>query len=406
MSETLAPELLLLGIGTGGCRMAYAIRQAYGAEMRVICADTDAMTTRMDPLEGMTPLLLGGSRLAGAGSGGDLVQARHAAQDDVENIISHLQGVRTVVVIACLGGGTGSGATPEIIKRLHDTGVTTLCFVTLPFPFEGDSRVATAQRVLPLLDENADSLVTVPLADLYADAAEERLEAAMANADRVMAAGVSLLWRSLRSPGFIRLDPERLHKMILQGGNARFGFASATGDDRAIESVKALDQMALLRKGDALRRAKAVLLGILAGSDLRLAEVGGIMRQLQGLVQKPCKIEMGTVLDDRFNGRIELVLVAFESWTVTEDMPAMPLLTPAPAVTVEAVKGGEGASAEPPVVEAMPVASAVRRGRRSASKLSFGPSGLGKFQNMEQTLVNGQDLDIPTFQRRGITLER
>ncbi len=404
MSATLSQGLLLLGIGTGGCRLAYAIRQAYGTDMRVICADTDAMTTRMEPLEGVTPLLLGGSRLAGAGSGGDLIQGRLAAQDDIDNLIDHLQGVRTVVVVTCLGGGTGSGATPEIVKRLHDTGITTLCFVTQPFAFEGESRVAASQRVLPLLDENADSLVMIPLDDLFADTAADRLEAAMAQADQVMAAGISLLWRSLKSPGFIRLDPERLHRMILQGGNARFGFASATGGTRAIESVKALAQMALLRKGDALKRAKAILLGILAGSDLRLAELGEIMQQIQTHTQKPCKIEMGTVLDERFNGRIELVLMAFESWTVTEETAAVPILTQAPAVAVEAAHA-EGA-AEPPVVEAMPVSSAVRRGRRNVSKLSFGPSGLGKFQNMEQTLVNGQDLDMPTFQRRGITLER
>ena len=99
MSATLSQGLLLLGIGTGGCRLAYAIRQAYGTDMRVICADTDAMTTRMEPLEGVTPLLLGGSRLAGAGSGGDLIQGRLAAQDDIDNLIDHLQGVRTVVVV-------------------------------------------------------------------------------------------------------------------------------------------------------------------------------------------------------------------------------------------------------------------------------------------------------------------
>jgi cell division protein FtsZ len=374
--------------------LAAAVRAAYGGGLRALGADTDALSNRAASAGGMTCLLLGGSRLSGHGTGGDAILGRLAAQDDLENLRTHLQGARTVVVTACLGGGTGGGATPEIVKTLRDMGIAALCFVTRPFGFEGDTRGKSAERVLPLIEENADSLVVVPLDELFDDAGEDLLLDAVQAAEGVMAAGITLLWRLVTKPGFIQLDAERLHAMVLRGGNARFGFGAAEGADRAERAVAALKACRLLRSGDSLARANAVMLGILAGRDLRLAEVGEIMAKLRGLCKKGCHIEMGTVLDDRYDGRVELVALSFESWIA--GIPAESRKEAAAAPPAQ----------EPPVAEAFPIQPGGRRGRSKGSKLSFGATGRGKFQGVEPTLFNGQDLDVPTYIRRGITLER
>jgi len=100
---------------------------------------------------------------------------------------------------------------------------------------------------------------------------------------------------------------------------------------------------------------------------------------------------MGTVLDEQYEGRIELVVLAFESWTA--------------AAQIEPRKD-IASTQEPPVAEAFPIQPGSRKGRGKTSKLSFGATGRGKFQNVEPTLFNGQDLDVPTYMRRGITLDR
>ncbi len=391
MSQEQQSGLLLLGVGGGGCRLAASVLASYGDGLRALGVDTDALSNRAASAGGMTCLLLGGSRLAGHGTGGDAIQGRLAAQDDMQNLLPHLQGVRTVVLTACLGAGTGGGATPEIVKALHDMGIATVCFVTRPFAFEGESRRKAAERVLPMIEENADSLVTVALDDLFSDAGEGVLTDAIRVAEGLVAAGITLLWRLLSRPGFIRLDAERLHTVVLKGGNARFGFSSAEGPGRAAQAVAALRACRLLRSGDALSKANALLLGILAGQDLRLAEVGEIMGKLRDVCKSDCHIEMGTVIDAQFDGRIELVALAFESWTA--------------AAQVEPRKEAQ-LSQEPPVAEAFPIQPGSKRGRGKGSKLSFGATGRGKFRDVEPTLFGGQDLDVPTFIRRGITLER
>lgn len=387
--------LILLGVGGGGCRLAASVRAAYGEGLRVLCADTDAQPLRTAAGAGMTTVLLGGSRLSGHGTSGDAILGRLAAQDDLETLRAQMQHVRTVVILASLGGGTGGGATPEIVKALHDMGLATVCFVTRPFAFEGDARAKLADRVLPMIEENADSLVVIPQDDLFSDAREELLGDAIQVSESLISAGVTLLWRLVTKPGFIQLDPERLHKMVLQGGNARFGFAAASGMDRARHAVEALKSCRLLRKGDSLSKASAVMLGILAGPDLRLAEIGEVMGAVRDHVNKGCLVEMGTVLDAQYEGRIELVALSFESWGAA-------VIQPVPA----AKEAAPPAATEPPVADAFPIQPGGRRSRAKGSKLSFGATGRGKFRDVEPTLHEGQDLDVPTYIRRGIALER
>ena len=391
MSQELQSGLLLLGVGGGGCRLAASVLASYGSGLRALGVDTDALSNREAAAGGMTCLLMGGALLAGHGTGGDAIKGRMVAQEDMRNLLPHLQGVRTVVVLACLGSGTGGGATPEIIKSLHDMGLATLCFVTLPFAFEGDARRKAAERVLPMIEAKADSMVVIALDELYRDAGEGLLSEAVQVADRLVAAGITLLWRLLSKPGFIRLDAERLHAMVLKGGNARFGFSSSDGPSRAGQAVETLRASRLLRSGDALAKANALLVGILAGSDLRLAEVGEVMGKLRTVCKSDCNIEMGTVLDAGYDGRIELVALAFESWTA--------------AVLPESRKDSPPVQ-EPPVADAFPIQSGNRKNRGKSSKLSLNASGRGKFQNVEPTINEGEDLDVPTFLRRGITLER
>jgi Cell division GTPase len=275
-------------------------------------------------------------------------------------------------------------------------GTLSICFVTKPFGFEGDARVKSAERVLPQIEEHTDSMVVIPLDDLFVDAGKELLDDSIKAAEEIVATGVTLLWRLLTKPGFIRLDAERLYAMVFRGGNARLGFSVAEGAGRAERAVMALKNCRLLRSGDALTKANAVMLGIHAGSDLRLSEVGEIMATLRSLCKKDCIFEMGTVLDDRYDGRIELVALAFESWSA-----GIPIDPPKDSAAP--------AAQESPAPEAFPIqpgSSRKKRPKAGGSKLSFGATGRGRFHNVETTIYKGQDLDVPTYIRREITLER
>ena len=73
---TTDSPIILIGIGTAGASIARNVNRAFGANMRLLLLDTDASTGQ----PGEPFVLLGGNRLSGHGTGGDVVAGRLAAQ--------------------------------------------------------------------------------------------------------------------------------------------------------------------------------------------------------------------------------------------------------------------------------------------------------------------------------------
>ncbi|MCL1921448.1 MAG: hypothetical protein FWG50_10310 [Kiritimatiellaeota bacterium] len=376
-------KLLLLAVGGGGGRLAATVRALYQGEMRVLCMDTDALANREVQRDADIPcVLFGARRLAGNGTGGNPALGLEAFNDDAALLEGHLANVRTAVILTCLGGGTGTGATPEIANMLNGKGIATLCIATHPFTFEGPERWNAASRMHMQLEDSVDALMDVNLDDLFDEAGAQTAAQANDAANALLASGVTLLWRLVTRPGFVCADPERLNGLIARGGNVRFASAVATGHDRVAQLMESLRNNRLLRGRETLGKANAILVGILGGDDLRLAEIGDTMKALRAYCNADCHVEMGTVLDPAFDGRIELVVFAFENWKIPGAL-------------------------EPPVADPLLIPNKPgKRAKKPASKLSHGATGRGKFHNVEPTIWEDDDLDVPTYHRRGIRLER
>jgi cell division protein FtsZ len=75
--------------------------------------------------------------------------------------------------VACLGGGTGSGAAPVIARAARETGCITVGVVTTPFSFEGKKRAQNAAAGIAALREHADCLVVLSNDSILKFAPEE-----------------------------------------------------------------------------------------------------------------------------------------------------------------------------------------------------------------------------------------
>ncbi|MGN0852806.1 MAG: hypothetical protein ACI4Q3_05470 [Kiritimatiellia bacterium] len=361
-------DLLLLGVGGSGAAMTRGILRAFGPGIRALILDTDA---KSGGSTGDVPfVLLGGNRLAGQGTGGQPTSARAAFQDDPTLLDAELEGVRTVVVVTALGGGTGGGATGELLKHLHALGIVTLLFATMPFSFEGAERQRNAKTAAGPIEQHADASVIMPLDDLVADARTDVMGEALQHAVDTMATGVTLLWRILERPGYIRLDAERLRNLLAGCGKARFATATAQGPRRTGDVLAALAAMPLLRRDESSPPVRSILVGILAGDDLRLAEIAEISGGLSAAFGEHATIELGTVNDETtFSGRLSVVVLLFEE--------------SATAGKRERDAAGRAQSA----------------GERSLA-------GNSRFRHTDKSTWNGEDLDIPTYMRRNLTLDR
>jgi len=359
-------SLLLIGVGTAGTRIARGVSRAFGEDLRFTTADTDAASAEGG---GESFTLLGGDRLSGRGAGGDVVAARMATEDSISNLDAFLGGVRLAVIVTCLGGGTGGGATLETVKRLSLLGIPSIVFATLPFAFEGEDRMRNARGVMSMIEDAASATFFLPMDKLVGDT--ENMQDAMRRATDTVASGVTLFWRLLEKPGYIRLDAERIRHVVQGAGRGRFAAVTCQGPDRAADAVDRLIRSELLATAQA--PVQSALVGVLAGDDLRLSELGTIATGLQQSFGNHVTFDLGTVNDETtFSGRLCVVVLLFES---------------------NRREAGRGS------------APSARKSRGTKNPLAVGPSGRGRFSNAEHSEWHGEDLDIPTFMRQNITLE-
>ena len=369
--KTDTSTLLLLGVGGSGCAAVRGVRRAYNAPIRTLAVDTDASSAEPS---GAPFALLGGDRLAGRGAGGLVAEAQAAFLDKPEILDPHLEGVRTAVVVTSLGGGTG-GATSEIVKRLSSRGIVSIAFATMPFSFEGDDRMRMANAAFSSLERAADAVVPMPLDILVADAASDSMKDAMRRATDTLSTAIALFWRIVEKPGYIALDGERLRNAISGAGRARFATASAFGPNRAEDVLRGLASSRLLSVGGAAAPAKSIFIGILAGDDLRLSEVERIAEGVRSAFGRSAAFQLGTVNDEStFSGRIASAMLVFEE---------------------SAISKAAG--------ESRKNARAAAKTRKNAEAAL---AAADRFSDSEKTLWRDEDLDIPTYLRRDLTLER
>ena len=365
----LPSPLLLLGVGGAGAAMVRGIIRAYGPDIRALAIDTDAQAGGNGDIPFM---LLGGNRLAGRGTGGQPASARAACQDTPAILDTSLDGVRTVVIVTALGGGTGGGATGEILKHLHTLGIATLVFATMPFSFEGADRVRTARTAIGPIEQHADVSVFLPLDDLVADAGTDNMRDALARGLDTIAAGVTLFWRILEKPGYIHFDAERLRSILSASGRGHFATAVAQGPERAQQVLAAFAENRMLARNESSPPVRSILVGVLAGDDLRLSEISMIVSGMSAAFGSEANIELGTVNDeDTFSGRLAVVAFVFEQAATT-------------------VRPAQTASGQ----------------QRRLSDEHAALVGNGRFHRAEKTIWNDEDLDIPTYLRRSLTLDR
>ena len=364
-----ASSIILIGIGGAGSAMARGVSRAFGEGLRYLLTDTDAASGQ----ENEPFVLLGGERLSGRGSGGDIVTARLAAEDSIDALDEAMEGVRLAVVVTALGGGTGGGATLEAVKHLAKRGIPSVVFATTPFTFEGENRQQNARGVMGMIEEAANATFFIPLDKLIADT--DNMDEAMRRAVGTLASGVTLFWRLVEKPGYIRLDAERVRHLLSRAGRGRFTTVTLQGPNRAAEAVDALTRAPLLAEGSG--PVRAILCGVLAGEDLRLSEVGKVADGVRSAFGERCSFELATVNDEMtFTGRLSVVVMLFEANGKDDEA----------AASGSAISGG-------------------RRKAKSRNPLAQGPQGRGRFNNAEPTVWNGEDLDIPTFIRKNIYLD-
>lgn len=368
----------VIGVGGGG---GNAVRhminhQVEGVEF--ICANTDAQALK--DISGATVFQLGTNITKGLGAGANPEIGREAAMEDRDRIADVLEGADMVFITAGMGGGTGTGGAPIVASVARDLGILTVAVVTRPFIFEGKKRLAIAEEGLRELEENVDSLITVPNDKLLAVLGREvSLVNAFAAANDVLHGAVQGIADLIIRPGMINVDFADVRTVMSEMGMAMMGTGSAIGEDRAREAAEKAVRSPLLDDID-LTGAKGILVNITAGPGLSLGEFSEVGDTIEEFASDNATVVVGTVIDPNFDEELRVTVVATG---LGEPEVARP--TKVVDNTLEKVTR----SASPDYQE-LDIPTVIRSNRSSA----------GRGNAAEKLSDDMEYLDIPAFLRR------
>jgi cell division protein FtsZ len=407
---------------------------------------------------------LGRTCTRGLGTGGDPELGYQAAIESADEIRQAIAGARMIFICTGLGGGTGSGAAPIVAQLAHEAGSLVIAFATLPFSFEGKRRAVQAQDALARLNEVANAVICFEndrMGDMVAPKAG--IHQAFGVADMTISQSVRSIVNLIQRPGLIRIGFDDLFTALRsQNGRCLFGFGESDSDNRAHDALTQALKNPLMDKGRMLSEAAHVLVQVAGGPGMTLSEVEILMRELGRHVRDHTQIVFGTAVDGKMGNRLSVTIIsslASEDSSVEQQMPAQPepFLAPPPAILEQAEE--PPLPPAPPKIDIVPEPkiAAVRQPtagdlipfeqpaapetppppppikkpaprlippkkkavlEKEAAKppkekyvqakqevMQFEPVTRGRFEKSEPTIVEGQDLDIPTFLRKNIKVK-
>ena len=453
--ETEIIPIKVVGVGGAGSNALdrIVLDGLESAELVAINTDVQSLASSVASIK----VQLGRNVTRGLGAGGDPEIGYQAALESADEIRQSLSGGRMIFICAGLGGGTGSGAAPVVAQLAREAGSLVIAFATLPFSFEGKRRMAQANEALARLNEAANAVICFEndrMGDMVAPRAG--IHQAFAVADITISQSVRSIVNLIQRPGLIRIGfDDLLAALRSQNGRCLFGFGESESDNRAHEALTQALKNPLMDKGRMLADASTVLVQIAGGPAMTLSEVEILMKELGRHVSDQTQILFGTAVDGRMGNRLSVTIISSLAADVdlaSERVVSAPAQT-APPPIIESIE------APPPKIEVLPepVAAetstppdlipfeqpapieevapappaptikkpqprvippqkkpiAVEEPKPAKKKLvqakqevlQFEPVTRGRFEKSEPTIIEGQDLDVPTFLRKNIRVK-
>ncbi len=386
---------VIIGLGDGGCHAVAHIARHWKDVPELIAINTDISQTP-NP-KNIRCVEIGRDVMKGMGTGGDPRVGRRAAESDMDTIRELFTEKDMAFLIVGLGGGTGTGAAPLIIEEARKAGALTLCFAMLPFEFEGKQRMEHANRGLSALQEVADAVICIPNQRLF-KLIEKRanITKVFRKTDEVLNKGVRAIWHELcREGGFqgINLDFSDLRTLVKNGtGRCVFGYSEGTGADKVELVIKGIRNHPLLNQGQVMANAYSFLVSIVGGPDMSLQTVDQIMTGILEIARKDALIKTGVGCDPDWKDKVSVMILVSEKEKVPE--AGHPPRTEKEDILDET---------EEHINKQTDRSKPARKKKLMQANLF---QTWGRFKEVDPTIVDGSNLDIPTYIRRGILIQK
>ena len=304
----LKPRILVLGVGGAGGNALNGMIEAGMQGVEFVAINTDAQDLKNNKAEAKIQLGTNLTKGLGAGAKHEIGQA--AAEESLNDIIDYIKGSNMVFITAGMGGGTGTGAAHVIARAAKELNILTVGVVTLPFLYEGPSRMRRAQQGLEELRKHVDTIIVIPNQNLFKIANEQTtFEESFNLSNNVLMHGVQSITDLMVRPGLINLDFADVETVMASMGKAMMGTGEAEGEGRALKAAEMAVSNPLI-DDYTLKGAKGLLVNITGGKDLKLFEVDEAVNKVRAEVDPEAELIIGAITDSELDGKMRVSIVA------------------------------------------------------------------------------------------------
>jgi cell division protein FtsZ len=285
------PKISIIGVGGAGNNCINHINLEDFPGIRTIAINTDSQ--QLNLVDSDIKVLIG-TQLS--------TFALESLFDDVE----------LVFLIAGMGVGTGTGASPIIAKIARENDVIVVGIATTPFRFER-GRKRRAEQGLRVLSKIAHSMLVIDNNKLLKLVPNSPLDGAFENINNLIAEIVSGLTETMTSPSLINLDFADI-KTIMSNGNIALMYYGESSTLDANEIVKNALNNPLLDSD--YTQANGALIHITGGENLSLELTADITKNITQRLKPKANVIMGARINPSFDNEVRLltIMTGFKSY--------------------------------------------------------------------------------------------
>lgn len=300
-------KIKVIGVGGGGNNAVNRMIEAGLEGVDFIAVNTDGQALHQSKAD--VTIQIGASLTRGLGAGANPEIGRKAVEESEKQIEEVMKGSDMVFVTAGMGGGTGTGAAPEIAKIARKLGLLTVGVVTRPFKFEGRKRADNAENGIHEMRAAVDTLIIIPNERLLqiVDKKTPMLEA-FKEADNVLRRGVQGISDLIAVPGLINLDFADVKTVMSHKGTAIMGIGIGKGEGRAAEAAHKAINSPLLETS--ISGARGVIMNITGGRNLSLFEVQEAADMVSSTTHEDLDMIFGSVINENLKDEIIVTVIA------------------------------------------------------------------------------------------------
>mgnify|MGYP000448123857 CR=1 FL=1 len=305
--EVPRTKVRVIGIGGGGgsivAEIAYRVRR-----VDFLVANTDVQALRELPRSVKT-FAFGQAQTNELGSGMDPALGQRAAELEREKIKRLFDEQDVTILVASLGGGTGSGALSVFSEAAKESKNLTIGIFTMPFSFEGDRRRQIAEQALEEAKNSLNTYVILPNERIFQLIDKQTsLKSSLSAVNSLLADSLEGLIETIALPGLVNIDFADLRSLLEGRGRLAYLYSiTAQGPTKAQEAVAQVLHNPLCEYG--IEGVDRMLFNITGDKGLRMQEVADISSSIAKYNPK-AKIILGITTNGSLKGKIRITLFA------------------------------------------------------------------------------------------------